>query len=48
MNYQKLISFDAYWVPTLGKTHAKEDALKMNDLIIHINSIYHPFNLIIY
>lgn len=46
MSYQESISFYPYWAPTPSKTHAKEDALGMNNLILHISSIYRPFNFI--
>lgn len=46
MRYQESILFDPYWAPILGKTHAKEDALRMNALMVYTSEISHPFNLI--
>lgn len=46
MRYRESILFDPYWAPILGKTHTKEDALGMNDLMVYTSEISHPFNLI--
>lgn len=45
-HYWELILFHPHWAPILGKTHAKEDALGMHDLMVCPTEISHPFNLI--